>query len=227
MLTVLMDSNKNLILSTRKPVYQGEYKIDEMKIYVPEFYDSYDLSKFDGTLELTDGSNISLQRSLDQIASDKDGYICFLTDINNDVTRFDGIVKMRLILSFNTSDAILKTSQLTFRIAETPDSYKYYVYCGVSESLDEYDNEFINSLANTQKSSRQGSYTREVSKGRYLFVSWPVKFGSIKYFKINSFFVDAIDCGTVYVTDPDGVKQDYYLYRTPQPSTGVTTVVIE
>lgn len=227
MISILMDSNKNLLLTKNVPLYQNERNVDVIYFYFPQYYDSLNLENFQALLKFNDGSEIYHQRLLEQIECEKENYLCYVTEIDYEFNEISGVVTMEVELSYNSSEYVLQTNTLELNIKAMYDFIKRYIYCGTGAEREIYDEEFIHSLDSQIKGTKSGAYTKNVAYGEYLFFSYPSYMGETPYFKINGFYVDTVRCNDVIVTDPEGATLTYLLYRTPQASTGVTTIMIE
>lgn len=226
---VLMDKSKNLLITSRKYIYENETQVDQIKFYIPHFYEDLDVSKFYCVLTIRNANDEVYKRELEQIPSDKEDFICYKTAIDGDVTAYDGIVTIKLLFTSYVGGYVLKSNSLTFSVNNEDDNElpSYFIYYGTSKPRDSYDTYFVNSLDFVKRYKKNGTYAQEVSDGDYMFISYPVELGSIKFFKINGFYVDVVSCGTVAVTTPDGEIMEYYLYRTTQHSLGETSIIID
>ena len=99
------------------------------------------------------------------------------------------------------------------------------VYCGVA-GIATYDSAFVVALGGTLKTSKVGTYTKNVGANEYMYIACPTSYGKPSVVKIGGFDTELTDCGTISVTNESGYTQNYYLMRTPHDDTGSTTMVI-
>lgn len=138
-LTILMDSQKYLRITTNVVVYQGDNAVDKIQIIVPSTYGDVDLTKFIATLEYKD----SYQNAyLDILVPDeelyKDVYIRYTLPITTSITKCAGEITAKLSLNHVDKEELvqyaLHTSEVKFEIHPQSDYYKF-----ADESLNKID----------------------------------------------------------------------------------------
>lgn len=152
MLTIKMLSDKSLIMTKPKTLYQRQSLVDEMQILLPSTYDAVDLTLFDVTIEYIDAAN---NAHMEQLVKDdelyNDTFIRCTMDLDSKFTYMAGDVIMKLTLTHvDESEGkkyILKTGELVVTIQKLND---YFAYVD-SDSISSIDQKIMELQAETDK----------------------------------------------------------------------------
>lgn len=110
-----------------------------------------------------------------------------------------------------------KTASLTFMNR---------VFYGVSAIPSSVGSTFVNSLSNKVLSTtRARTITLNVTSGNYAWYASPTRLGSCT-FKVGGFDGGFEPAQTVSVTNASGYTENYYVYRSTNPSLGSTSITI-
>lgn len=82
---------------------------------------------------------------------------------------------------------------------------------------------FINTLNKSVQAARQRTFTVNLTTGVYGWYAAPVAYG-LPTFKVNGFNGGMTSAVTVSVTNGFGHTEDYYVFRTTNPSLGITEI---
>ena len=144
MITVLMQSDKTLVISEPGKIYQREKLIDKIRFLVPAVYDvngvGMDLTQFTTTLEYVDQANVVQTEAL--TASEdlyKEKFIEYTLPVDTNITRYVGDIELRLSLVHFDADTgynyVLHTGHTKITVSPLSDWYKFVS----DESLDAID----------------------------------------------------------------------------------------
>lgn len=144
MITVLMQSDKTLVISEQGKIYQREKLIDKIRFLVPAIYDvngvGMDLTNFTATLEYVDQANVvqteTLTKSEDLY---KEKFIEYVLPVDTNVSKYAGEIELRLSLVHYDADTgynyVLHTGHTKISVSPLSDWYKFVS----DESLDVID----------------------------------------------------------------------------------------
>lgn len=144
MITVLMQSDKTLVISEPGKIYQREKLVDKIRFLVPAVYDvngvGMDLTQFTTTLEYVDQANVVQTEAL--TASEdlyKEKFIEYTLPVDTNVSRYAGDIELRLSLVHFDADTgynyVLHTGHTKITVSPLSDWYKFVS----DESLDAID----------------------------------------------------------------------------------------
>lgn len=144
MITVLMQSDKTLVISEPGKIYQREKLVDKIRFLVPAVYDvngvGMDLIQFTTTLEYVDQANVVQTEAL--TASEdlyKEKFIEYTLPVDTNITRYVGDIELRLSLVHFDADTgynyVLHTGHTKITVSPLSDWYKFVS----DESLDAID----------------------------------------------------------------------------------------
>ena len=144
MITVLMQSDKTLVISEPGKIYQREKLVDKIRFLVPAVYDvngvGMDLTQFTTTLEYVDQANVVQTEAL--TASEdlyKEKFIEYTLPFDTNVSRYAGDIELRLSLVHFDADTgynyVLHTGHTKITVSPLSDWYKFVS----DESLDAID----------------------------------------------------------------------------------------
>lgn len=144
MITVLMQSDKTLVISEPGKIYQREKLVDKIRFLVPAVYDvngvGMDLTQFTTTLEYVDQANVVQTEAL--TASEdlyKEKFIEYTLPVDTNITRYVGDIELRLSLVHFDADTgynyVLHTGHTKITVSPLSDWYKFVS----DESLDAID----------------------------------------------------------------------------------------
>ncbi len=144
MITVLMQSDKTLVISEPGKIYQREKLIDKIRFLVPAVYDvngvGMDLTQFTTTLEYVDQANV-VQTEVLTASEDlyKENFIEYTLPVDTNVSRYAGDIELRLSLVHFDADTgynyVLHTGHTKITVSPLSDWYKFVS----DESLDAID----------------------------------------------------------------------------------------
>lgn len=120
------------------------------------------------------------------------------------------------------------TYTLATNIASKSLTVHFYpkVYYGVSTIPSSVNSAFVIGLTNgVLTSTRARTISVNATTGKYIWYASPVRYGACS-FKIGGFDGGFEAAQTVSVTNASGHTEDYYVYRSTNPSLGNTTVVV-
>lgn len=100
------------------------------------------------------------------------------------------------------------------------------VYFGAAEIPDAVNSAFLLGLPNGELAgSRARTFTVNATSGKYIWYAVPVRYG-VCSFRVGGFEGGFEAPQTVNVTNASGNTENYYVYRSTNPSLGSTTVVV-
>nr|DAO89519.1 MAG TPA: hypothetical protein [Caudoviricetes sp.]DAT52526.1 MAG TPA: hypothetical protein [Caudoviricetes sp.] len=99
MYTILMRDDKSLITTVRQVIYQRDKLVDKIKFYIPTFYDGISLEDFTVRLKYIDQDELVHSIDLSSVKSDKDGFMKYVIDVDTDLTRHAGTIRIHLTLN--------------------------------------------------------------------------------------------------------------------------------
>lgn len=130
MYTILMNSDKRLVCTTRTTLYQRDKLVDKLQILIPQTYEDVDLSDFTAVLKYVDqGNEVHSEILIQDEELYKESYLRYTLPIDTNLTRFAGDIK--ICLTFNKVDMeemkeySLNTGETTITIASLSDYYNF------------------------------------------------------------------------------------------------------
>ena len=148
-MTILMRSDKQLIITKNTKLYQRESVVDKLEFLIPITYDDIDLRDFSVTLEYVNPGN---ETKIETLVKDedlyKDTYLRYTMPVNSEFTYFAGEVKMKLVLTkvdpAESTKYVLHTGEISIVIDTWEDYFKYVpasTLSAIDNRLLEIDNE--------------------------------------------------------------------------------------
>ena len=142
-MVVLLQSNKNLIISKDTRLYQGENCVDKVITYIPTTYNDLDLSQFTVAMNIENAGNKVYLEVLESQESDKDGYLMYQLPIDTKFTELAGTVKFNLSILRNNEETgnseVMHTNSVEKEIMTWADYFKYID----DSSLSSLDNKIL------------------------------------------------------------------------------------
>lgn len=124
------------------------------------------------------------------------------------------------------------THQVKYTLATSVGSkevtFNFYpkVYYGVATIPGTVNSAFVIGLSNgVLAGSRARTFTVDATSGKYIWYAVPTRYGACS-FKVGGFDGGFEAAQTVSVTNASGNTENYYVYRSTNPSLGNTTVVV-
>ncbi len=146
-MTILMLSDKSLVITVNTPIYQRDKLVDKLLFLIPSTYEDINLSDFDVILKYKDQmGNVNSELLTKQDGLYKERYIqCVLPVDTNLSSRYNGRIYMRLTLNKIDLDTMkeysLNTSETSFYINPVSDYYEDYIpdsnYTAIEQKLNE------------------------------------------------------------------------------------------
>lgn len=127
-MVILINSSKDLIISRQSRVYQKENAVNSLIIYCPRTLDQVeDMSELYGILYYTTATNDAYVEALDQIESDKDGYVAYTLSIGSKFTASAGenTVSMAFTRDRNGEEVVMHTGEIKIPIYKWDNAFKY------------------------------------------------------------------------------------------------------
>lgn len=130
MLTLLMKSNKELIISVPAKIYQRESNVDALQVLTPVTYDEIDLKDFTASIEYIDPANIAHSEILvrDEEVY-KNGFYRYQLPVDTSFTNMAGDIKAKLTLthldSSTDKEYILHTNEIIITVMTWDDYFAY------------------------------------------------------------------------------------------------------
>jgi hypothetical protein len=130
MYTILMNSDKSLVCTTKTTLYQRDKLVDKLQILIPQTYEDINLSDFTAVLKYVDQGNEAHSEILIQDEElYKDSYLRYTLPIDTNLTRFAGNIKICLTLNKVDMEEMkeysLNTGETTITITPLSDYYKF------------------------------------------------------------------------------------------------------
>lgn len=130
MYTILMNSDKSLVCTTRTTLYQRDKLVDKLQILIPQTYEDVDLSDFTTVLKYVDqGNEVHSEILIQDEELYKDSYLRYTLPIDTNLTRFAGNIKICLTLNKIDMEEMkeysLNTGEITITITPLSDYYKF------------------------------------------------------------------------------------------------------
>lgn len=130
MYTILMNSDKSLVCTSRTTLYQRDKLVDKLQILIPQTYEDINLSDFTAVLKYVDqGNEVHSEILIQDEELYKESYLRYTLPIDTNLTRFAGDIK--ICLTFNKVDMeemkeySLNTGETTITIASLSDYYNF------------------------------------------------------------------------------------------------------
>ena len=163
MYTFLMRSDKSLIATVKTTLYQRDKLVDKIKFYIPTTYEGLNLEDFTARLKYIDQYNIVHAIDLTKSESDKDGFMKFVIDVDTDLTKDPGDIRIQLTLNKVDLDELkeysLNTREAIINIKSLSDYYQFVSDSSLSV-IDQKMNELnvkinaVNKIAETYDESK-------------------------------------------------------------------------
>lgn len=130
MYTILMNSDKSLVCTTRTTLYQRDKLVDKLQILIPQTYEDINLSDFTAVLKYVDqGNKVHSEILIQDEELYKDSYLRYALPIDTNLTRFAGNIKICLTLNKVDMEEMkeysLNTGETTITITPLSDYYKF------------------------------------------------------------------------------------------------------
>lgn len=130
MYTILMNSDKSLVCTTRTTLYQRDKLVDKLQILIPKTYEDINLSDFTAVLKYVDqGNEVHSEILIQDEELYKDSYLRYTLPIDTNLTRFAGNIKICLTLNKVDMEEMkeysLNTGETTITITPLSDYYKF------------------------------------------------------------------------------------------------------
>lgn len=130
MYTILMNSDKSLVCTTRTTLYQRDKLVDKLQILIPQTYEDVDLSDFTTVLKYVDqGNEVHSEILVKDEELYKENYLRYTLPIDTNLTRFAGDIKLCLTLNKVDMEEMkeysLNTGETTITIASLSDYYNF------------------------------------------------------------------------------------------------------
>jgi len=130
MYTILMNSDKSLVCTTRTTLYQRDKLVDKLQILIPQTYEDVDLSDFTTVLKYVDqGNEVHSEILVKDEELYKENYLKYTLPIDTSLTRFAGDIKICLTLNKVDMEEMkeysLNTGETTITITPLSDYYKF------------------------------------------------------------------------------------------------------
>lgn len=130
MYTILMNSDKSLVCTTRTTLYQRDKLVDKLQILIPQTYEDINLSDFTAVLKYVDqGNEVHSEILIQDEELYKDSYLRYALPIDTNLTRFAGNIKICLTLNKVDMEEMkeysLNTGETTITITPLSDYYKF------------------------------------------------------------------------------------------------------
>lgn len=130
MYTILMNSDKSLVCTTRTTLYQRDKLVDKLQILIPQTYEDINLSDFMAVLKYVDqGNEVHSEILIQDEELYKDSYLRYTLPIDTNLTRFAGDIKLCLTLNKVDMEEMkeysLNTCETTITITPLSDYYSF------------------------------------------------------------------------------------------------------
>lgn len=130
MYTILMNSDKSLVCTTKTTLYQRDKLVDKLQILIPQTYEDINLSDFTAVLKYVDqGNEVHSEILIQDEELYKDSYLRYTLPIDTNLTRFAGNIKICLTLNKVDMEEMkeysLNTGETTITITPLSDYYKF------------------------------------------------------------------------------------------------------
>lgn len=130
MYTILMNSDKSLVCTTKTTLYQRDKLVDKLQILIPQTYEDINLSDFTAVLKYVDqGNEVHSEILIQDEELYKDSYLRYILPIDTNLTRFAGNIKICLTLNKVDMEEMkeysLNTGETTITITPLSDYYKF------------------------------------------------------------------------------------------------------
>ena len=126
-----MRDDKSLVATSKAQIFQREKLVDKIQFLIPPTYEDHDLSEYNVLLKYTDQGNIA---HAEQLTKDeelyKETYLRYTVDVDTNLTRFAGDVKLRLsFIKVSEEDElheeVLHTGEITITVSPLSDLYQF------------------------------------------------------------------------------------------------------
>ena len=128
-MVILMKQDKSLVKTVNSRLYQGENVVDTITIYVPAQYEDNDLSEFIASIYYSNSVNLAYAEVLDQLESDKEGFLMYKLPVTTKFTSAAGEVTFYLSFTKNDEETntkyVLHSSEMTIQVDAWNDYFKY------------------------------------------------------------------------------------------------------
>lgn len=142
--TIIMNKQKELIVTEKIYLYQRENLADKIQFLIPPEYNDLSLTDFTAVLKYVDQGNVAHAETLTKDDELYKGKIRYTLPIDTSLTRFAGDISIRITFSKVDMDTkkqyVLHTSEITITISPLSDYYSFVP----DESL-----EFVDQLVGT------------------------------------------------------------------------------
>ena len=142
--TIIMNKQKELIVTEKTYLYQRENLADKIQFLIPPEYNGLSLTDFTAVLKYVDQGNVAHAETLTKDDELYKGKIRYTLPIDTSLTRFAGNISIRITFSKVDMDTkkqyVLHTSEITITISPLSDYYSFVP----DESL-----EFVDQLVGT------------------------------------------------------------------------------
>lgn len=130
MYTILMNSDKSLVCTTKTTLYQRDKLVDKLQILIPQTYEDINLSDFTAVLKyVVQGNEVHSEILIQDEELYKDSYLRYILPIDTNLTRFAGNIKICLTLNKVDMEEMkeysLNTGETTITITPLSDYYKF------------------------------------------------------------------------------------------------------
>ena len=131
MYTILMRDDKGLVATSKAQIFQREKLVDKIQFLIPPKYEDHGLSEYNVLLKYTDQGNIA---HAEQLTKDeelyKETYLRYTVDVDTNLTRFAGDVKLRLsFIKVSEEDElheeVLHTGEIAITVSPLSDLYQF------------------------------------------------------------------------------------------------------
>lgn len=129
MYTILLDSNKELIISQRTKLYQKENLVDKIQFLLPTEYEGIDLTQFIVNLKYVDQIGKSHVETLVKDDELYLGHIRCVLPVETKFNNYAGNLHIHLTLSYldidNMKNYIMHTKELVIEISSVSELYSF------------------------------------------------------------------------------------------------------
>lgn len=129
MYTIVMNKDKSLVATVKSVIYQRDKLVDKIKFYIPTTYDDISLEDFTARLKYIDQNGIVHSEDLVAVESDKEDFIKFVIDVDTNLTRYAGTIRIHLTLNKvdmkEGKEYSLNTGETTITVTPLSDYYGF------------------------------------------------------------------------------------------------------